>query len=122
RRPSAREDAGVSPMTRRELKRIDAELRKVQVRLERELRESGVDAKLVELKAEIKRAKNRLRMRCVRDGTWSVVKALSGMPLGELKARLRELLRDPRPGPSERGLVDSFAKSPEGKGARKRRD
>ena len=84
-------------MTRR--KAEDAELRKVQARVERELK--CVEPKLVEWKAELKRLRNRNRMRDLRSGQAEAIRALSKMPFGEFRARLRELFRNPRPGPPD---------------------
>jgi len=104
-------------MNRQVAKQMNVELRKVQVRLERELREAGIDEQLEEGKAEVKRLRNRNRMRCVRDGTWSAVKALSRMPFGEFQSRLREMLRDPRPGPPFPSDASIFSRDLRGESA-----
>ena len=71
----------------------DAELRRVAARLEREIAASGIDALETELKAEIKRLRNRNRMRCIRDGSWPTIRALEGLSAKELRAMIREKLR-----------------------------
>jgi len=85
-------------MTRREVKRIETDLDRVAARVEKELAASGIDAVKAELKASIRRARNRFRMRLVRSGEWAAVKALRGLSASKLEAMLSEKLLTGSPG------------------------
>lgn len=65
-------------MNRADRRRLDAAAAKNQLELR------GLDLLERTVKQDVRRARNRLRTRCVREGIWGKVKALSGVPIGDL--------------------------------------